>query len=109
MRFLQAAVLITAFASLAGCAASSLGFGLLAASTSVVVMEDKLPTDLLAEYATGKDCNAIRRMEDKGPLCRSPARIVEYIEPLIYCYRTLGAVECYDRPDPYNTGASTIE
>ena len=109
MRFLQAIVLITAFISLVGCAASSLGVGLLTASTSVIVMEDKLPTDLLAEYATGKDCNAIRRMEDKGPLCRSPARIVEYIEPLIYCYRTLGAVECYDRPDPYNAGARPIE
>lgn len=26
----------------------------------------------------------------------------------IYCYRTLGEITCYDRPDPYNGGQRKV-
>jgi hypothetical protein len=75
-------------------------------ASSTIVLEDKLPTDYVAEAVTGMDCNYIRHIEDKGPLCRPERR--EVIEQPLYCYRTLAAVECYEERDPYGIGQRTV-
>ena len=76
-------------------------------SVAVIITEDKLPTDLIADAVTNQDCNSIRKMEDKGPLCRDKAEET-YIETPVFCYRTLGTIECYDKRDPNNVGAQHI-
>lgn len=92
---------------LGGCeAAVGTNAMLFAASTATIINEDKLPTDILASAVTGMDCDTIRKTRDKGPLCRPPSEQV--IEPPTYCYRTLGTVSCFDRPNPYGYEQRTI-
>jgi hypothetical protein len=104
---------VAGFLLLAGCdtaasgvAGVSTGAALGIASTAFIINEDKLPTDLIAEAVTGLDCNTIRKQKDKGPLCR-PAR-QEVIEAPVYCYKTLGRIDCFDRPNPYGYQQQTI-
>jgi hypothetical protein len=93
----------TAASGVAGVStAAALGVG----ATAFIINEDKLPTDLIAEAVTGLDCNTIRKQKDKGPLCR-PAR-QEVIEAPVYCYKTLGRIDCFDRPNPYGYQQQTI-
>jgi hypothetical protein len=63
------------------------------------VYTDKLPTDYLAEFASGQECSFLKSQKDGGPLCRDTFEPVVY-EPPLYCYRTLGEVACYDKRDP---------
>lgn len=51
------------------------------------VYTDKLPTDYLAEFASGQECNFLKAQGDGGPLCRDSFERVVY-EPPLYCYRT---------------------
>ncbi|WP_259780206.1 hypothetical protein [Aestuariispira ectoiniformans] len=83
-------------------------FAAAAGATVAFVHEDKLPTDYIAEAVTGEDCSYVRRLEDGGPLCRS-YDYGQVIEKPIYCYRSLGNVTCYDRPNPYGDGAQPVQ
>ena len=74
-------------------------FGIAAVTTAVIINEDKTPSDLIASAGTGQDCDTIRKSRDKGPLCRAPRE--EVIEAPVFCYRTLGTVNCFAEPDPY--------
>lgn len=69
------------------------------------IYTDKLPSDYLAEFATGEECSFLKSQKDGGPLCRESFDRVVYERP-IYCYRTLAEINCYDKPDPYG-GTST--
>ena len=71
------------------------------------VHTDNLPTDYIAERASGKEFNLLKSIEDGGPMCRDSFKR-EVIEKPIYCYRTLGQPTCYATPDPYGTGAERI-
>ncbi len=71
------------------------------------VYTDKIPTDYIAEQASGKQCNLLKSIEDGGPMCRDSFDR-QIIEKPIYCYRTLGTPTCYATPDPYGTGAERI-
>jgi hypothetical protein len=62
------------------------------------IYTDKLPTDYLAEFASGQECNFLKAQKDGGPLCRDSFERVVY-EPPLYCYRTLGEIACYDKRD----------
>ena len=77
-------------------------------ATTGIIMDDKLPTDHIASYVTDKDCNYIRHIDDGGPLCRS-ADYGKVIERPIYCYPTLGHVNCTERKDPYNNGQAHVK
>ena len=73
---------------------------LLGAGLANFIQSDRLPQDYLAELVTGKECNTLAAIKDKGPLCRESFNPAVYEKP-IYCYRTLGQVRCYEEPDPY--------
>lgn len=79
----------------------------LGAGLANFVHTDKLPTDYIAERASGKQCNLLQAIEDGGPMCRD-SFTRQVIEKPIYCYRTLGQPTCYATPDPYGTGAERI-
>lgn len=93
-------------AAVAGCGGADAGFLAVAGATSTIINTDKLPTDFIADAVTGLDCNSIRQSRDKGPLCRAPEQRV--IERPVYCYRTLGDMNCYERPDPFGDGAQQV-
>ncbi len=101
------AILLLLF-SLSGCGIAGGGVaGIIGIATSFI-MSDKLPTDNIAEIATGLDCSYVKHLDDEGPVCRSQDYGV-VIEKPIYCYKTLGKVDCYDYPDPFNIGANHVE
>lgn len=100
-----AAMLVTA-PMLGGCVTGPVVAA--AGMTTAFVHEDKLPTDYIAEAVTNEDCSYVRRLEDGGPLCRSHD-YGQVIEKPIYCYRSLGNVTCYDRPNPYGDGALPVQ
>lgn len=100
-RKLPLAGLFLAATVLSGCGGSELvtPATLLMASGAVIINEDKTPTDLIASAVTGLDCDTIRKSRDKGPLCRPEQ--AEVIEKPVFCYRTLGTINCFAEPDPY--------
>jgi hypothetical protein len=71
------------------------------------IYTDKLPTDYLAEFASGQECNFLKSQKDGGPLCRDSFEPVVYEAP-IYCYRTLGEIACYDKQDPYGRTSTQV-
>lgn len=91
--------------ALAACDVTT-GFVVASAATANVIAEDKLPTDYVAEWATGMDCNYIRKLDDKGPYCRAPNE--ELIERPRYCYRELGKVTCYANPNLHASSSTTV-
>ncbi len=80
----------------------------LGAGLANFVYTDQVPTDYIAEYASGKQCSLLKAIQDGGPLCRD-SFTRQFIEKPIYCYRTLGQPTCYATPDPYGTGARKIQ
>ena len=104
----KVAATILALTLLSGCGSMDPGFATATGITTAFIMTDKLPTDMIAEAATGLDCSYVRHLDDKGPVCRSQD-YGQVIEKPIYCYKSLGRVDCYDYPDPYGVGAQHVE
>ena len=73
---------------------------MLGAGMANFIQSDRMPQDFIAELVTGKECNTLAAIKDKGPLCRESFDPPIYEKP-IYCYRTLGNIRCYEEPDPY--------
>ena len=65
----------------------------------------KLPTDHLLSWATGKDCSVLHYEKD-GIFCQDPPRQVDRRN--LYCTKTIGAVECHERPNPYYAGEQVL-
>jgi hypothetical protein len=75
---------------------------LMALDGATVIMTDKTISDHLISIASGKNCSTVRTElgmhyceedEPKG-------------EAAVYCYRTLGSISCFDRPQD---GATLVE
>lgn len=89
------AVILLGLYVLQGCTGEPISSSTLAAaSLATVVLEDKLPTDYIAEWTTGMDCSWIRQQEDKGALCRPP-HPAKVVEAPLYCVKTIGGRDCY--------------
>ena len=95
MRFIQACFLCVA---LSACTATEIGIATMAS----IIWTEKLPTDYALGWVSGRTCNTVQALEDKGPVCRGPDyRLYPVIEtPPQWCYESLGDVTCYTRPDP---------
>ena len=65
----------------------------------------KLPTDHVASWITGRDCSIISYEKD-GVLCPEAPKQVDVSK--LYCIKTLGTVECHQRPDPYYGGQKIL-
>ncbi|MGB0553099.1 MAG: hypothetical protein ACPGQV_11075 [Alphaproteobacteria bacterium] len=92
--------------ALSACGTGS--FLVLSGSMANFIQTDKLPTDYVAEWASGKECRSLVAMKDGGPLCRKSFDPPRVYEKPIYCYRTLGRITCYDEPDPYRTSLQRV-
>lgn len=98
--------LLTAFV-LTGCDSVSTPLLALSGATATTINTNKLPTDHIADYFTGQDCNSVRQSKDGGPLCRPYEQGV--IEEPRYCYKSLGTITCYTEPDPYRDGRYYVQ
>jgi len=94
------------FLLLASCGTESVY--VLGAGLASFVYTDQVPTDYIAQYASGKQCSLLKAIQDGGPLCRE-SFTRQIVEKPIYCYRTLGLPTCYATPDPYGTGARKVQ
>ncbi|MEM9682572.1 MAG: hypothetical protein AAF942_04840 [Pseudomonadota bacterium] len=72
------------------------------------VYTDKLPTDYLAELATGEECSLLKSQEDGGPFCRESFQERIVYEAPLYCYRTLGEITCYNKRNPYGPTSTEV-
>ena len=92
------------------CTAETAVIGLSLAS---VMATERTPIDHGASVLTGKDCGILHITRDKDSWCREyvdpqeQARSVDYNAP--FCYRTLGAISCYDRPDPFRNRDTPVQ
>ena len=98
-------------ASLLGLSAcgGEVGLAMLAASTATFIHTDKTTVDLVVSYSTDRDCSILYLAKDEN-YCKPPVPVepgqVAYMSQALYCYRTLGGVACYDRPD-YTASSQT--
>lgn len=65
-----------------------------------VISTEKSVADHAVSLYSGKDCSTVR-IERGETYCAE-----DDVDPkiLVYCYRTLGDVTCYDRPNPHKGG-----
>ncbi len=64
---------------------------------------DKAPSEHVADMVTGLDCGVIH-LEQGKKYCIDPEAEAELarerMAPPLYCYKTIGKVECFATPDP---------
>lgn len=66
------------------------------AEAALIINTDKTLTDHIASMANDMDCSTLRAQKG-GHYCM-PRYENQPEVPALYCYRTLAAVTCYDRP-----------
>lgn len=96
-------LLMVALLGLAAC--SPAGTAALAGAGLVsLIYTDKTLTDHAMSRAFKEDCSVLH-LEDNKPYCQKPPSEEGQTDQMaalaasLYCYRTLGGVSCYDRPD----------
>ncbi|MEK7820207.1 MAG: hypothetical protein AAB543_03770 [Pseudomonadota bacterium] len=94
-RFLVPALALVLLA-LAGCGAVP-GFAQVEGATTVVT--EKPLSDHFVSFFSGKNCSTIRREKGQAYCEEDEMRSGA---PKVYCYRSIGGVNCYDRPDPFD-------
>ena len=99
MRILVLAAFALVVPLLAGCAGSGFVPGAAQLEGVSTVVTQKPLTDHVVSFFSGKNCSTIRR--EKGQTyCEEDE--LQPGAPKVYCYRALGGVTCYDRPDPFD-------
>lgn len=95
------AFLVVGLATLSSCAlygaAPSAVAPLAAIEGLTVIGTDKTIGDHIASYQRGKNCSTIR-LQTGRTYCEEDEQVG--LEE-VYCYRTLGKINCYDKPMPY--------
>jgi len=69
-----------------------------------VIGTDKTFEDHFISLTSGKNCSTVRR--EKGQSYCEEDEITRL--PNVHCYRTLGKITCYDKPDPYRNGQNKV-
>ena len=71
------------------------------ADLTMLVTTKKTIIDQAMSFTTGEDCSSVRAWNG-GTYCETPYVNHPPVAQTLYCYRTLAAVTCYDRPMPYD-------
>jgi len=96
-------LLLAALIGLAACSPANTA-ALAGASLVSLIYTDKTLSDHAASRALKEDCSVLNFV-DNEPYCQKPpsedaeANRLAALSASLYCYRTLGGVSCYDRPD----------
>jgi hypothetical protein len=89
--------LLLAAPCLAGCTTS--GLAMFGADAMTQAASGRSITGNVIYAMTGKDCMPFNVLTGK-PMCREEEVAAAKEEPPVYCYRTLGQVDCHAKPDP---------
>jgi hypothetical protein len=86
--------------------------GILAGTTIISLLEtDKTVSDHIMSQMMNKDCSSKRLLEGADRMCidenESATKTVAQSTPT-YCYRTLGNISCYTKPNPYDPNVSEV-
>lgn len=72
---------------------------------AIIGLTEKTVEDHVVSFASGKNCSTVRT--DQGrTYCVEDEKNPE---PKGHCYRTIGEVTCYDRPDPHANGHQKVD
>jgi len=100
------ALLALALPAMLGACSGTAAIAMAGISATTFAMTDKFPSDHVASWVTGEDCSALQA-EQTGEYCRTSEEIAaaEAAEkpraaPAVYCYRTIGEIDCQSEPDP---------
>ena len=98
--------------ALSGCGALATGPGLAFLTLTTFVTTKKTPTDHATTWLTGQECSSLAMTKGED-YCQPMGDDVsdqadtalyadsgQYVGSSPFCYRTLGSVTCYSRPDP---------
>ncbi|CAK0767515.1 hypothetical protein WCLP8_4110002 [uncultured Gammaproteobacteria bacterium] len=80
-------------------AAAGIGLGMVPLGTT-----KKIAPDYIASAITGRDCSIVT-LEQTGYYC-PPTYEVDRSK--LYCYKTLGGIDCHEAPDPYHNGTQAL-
>ncbi len=69
-----------------------------------VVGTEKTLEDHIISFASGKNCSTARSQRGLTYCVEDEVRY----KPAVHCYRNLGEVTCYDKPDPKRGGEREI-
>jgi hypothetical protein len=96
---ISAALLLSASLALPGCTAS--GIAMMGADAMTQAASGRSITGNVIYAMTGKDCMPLNALTGK-PVCpdEEAAAAAAKEEAPVYCYRTLGQVDCHTEPDP---------
>ncbi len=94
-------LICTILLGLSGCGGNA-SLLLLGGSLSSLTYSKKTLVDHAVSNYTEKNCSILHTARNE-PYCQAPElserEKVAYMASTMYCYRTLGGVSCYDRPD----------
>jgi hypothetical protein len=96
--------LVAAMLLLAGCAAAPVVAGVAGADYAQTTATKKTLIDHVASSVTGEDCSVIA-FSETGTYCQEKIVVQR---PPIYCFKTLGDVECHNAPDPYRNSDTAL-
>ncbi len=92
-----------------GACGGEVGLAMMGASVATFIHSDKTVVDHAIGLSTERDCSILSLARDQD-YCKPQVPIepgqVAYMSQALYCYRTLGGVSCYDRPD-YTASSQT--
>ena len=100
----KATVMLTVAVFLAAFCTESVA--IVGAGVPSIIHTDKFSTDYTGELAPGKQCDTLAAIRTDAPFCHDPLQVFQL--PL-YCYLSLGLIECDVTPDPYGTGAQQVK
>lgn len=107
------AALVIAAPLAAGCTLADSVLLMGGATLVSFIHTDKTISDHIIGAVTKKDCSTLRILTEGKPFCRDPAEAQANVANAAQvaaqtaaaganCYRKLGRVRCYDRPNPFS-------
>lgn len=105
----RTALLLACLLGLPGCTAVAGIF--VGANVATLIHADKTIPDIVLSEQRGTNCSLLHAARNE-PYCQAaPPDPVETLAALAnnrYCYRTLGRIDCYDRPDFMASGQTRV-
>ena len=108
-RFVRLNIFPVLFLLTGGCSVASVApvnmQGMIAVDGMALMTTGKTISDHLASYTSGKNCSTVRRQVGQN-FCEED----DLSEPEeIYCYNSLGNVNCFATPQPFGQQNKTID
>ena len=105
----RTAFLLACFLSLSGCGTAVLTF--VGTNMATVVHAENTIPDIILSSRSGKNCSLLHASRNE-PYCQSappdPTKVLAELASNRYCYRTLGRIDCYTRPDFLASGYTRV-